>query len=280
MELVLSWISIASLMLIVLSLVDPAIALPWSKVKTRKKGVSIYGCTFLASLALSIVIYPATNLESRITWLLMLAIIPLIIGIISPGLVLPWSRNPTKLSVLMFYLPPVIFLAAGLHYATKSQPIDPRYDLPAAEVQSADPVRALRYAVANELRGENNIGLPRIRSIQVTPTDGVGYDVKVEYNINNSGLKSFFGVLSKMDMTKIYRAIYTSGRDVASASITAYYPVDDPMGKSPPVPVLTTTLDKKAADNIDWSLDRPELELETEILPELWTETYIHPDYK
>ena len=267
-------------MLIVLSLVDPAIALPWSREKTRKRGVSVYGCAFFASLALSIVIYPATNLEFRISWLLILAIIPLAIGLISPGMVLPWSRNPTKSSVLMFYLPPVLILVGGMFYAVKLQPIDPRYDLPAAEVESADPVRALRYAVAKELRGENNIGLPRIRSIEVAPADGVGYDVKVEYNINNPGLKSFFSMLSKMDMTKIYRAIYTSGRDVASASITAYLPIGDPAGKSPPEPVLSTTLDKKAADKADWNADRPELELETEVLPELWTETYVHPDYK
>ena len=278
MELVLNWISIASLMLIVLSLVDPAIALPWSKVKTRKKAISVYGCAFFASIALYVVIYPATNLESRITSLLILCILFLAIGLASPGIVLPWSRNPSKSSVLMFYLPPVLFLVAGLYYAVHSRQIDPRYDLPAAEVESADPVRGLRYVVANELRGENNLGLARVRSIDVTPTDGVGYDVKVEYNIDNAGTKDLFRMLSKMEMGNIYRAIYTSGRDVASASITAYFPVSDPAGEEPPVPIFSTTLDKKTADEADWNADRAELEVD--LLPGLWTETYVHPDYK
>lgn len=278
MELVLNWISIASLMLIVLSLVDPAIALPWSKEKTRRRGVSVYGCVFFVSIALYVVIYPATNLESRITSLLILCILFLAVGLASPGLVLPWSKNPTRSSVLMFYLPPVLFLVAGLYYAVKSRPVDPRYDMPAAEVGSADPVRAIRYAVANELRGENNIGRPRVRSIDVTPAKGVGYDVKVEYNIDNAGTKDLFRMLSRMEMGNLYRAIYTSGRDVASASITAYFPVADPAGDDPPVPVFSTTLDKKAADKADWNADRAELEIE--ILPELWTETYVHPDYK
>ena len=265
-------------MLIVLSLVNPAIALPWSKVKTRRKGVSIYGCIFFASIALYVVIYPATNLESRITSLLILCILFLAIGLASPGIVLPWSRNPTKASVLMFYLPPVLFLVAGLYYAVHSRQIDPRYDLPPAEVESADPVRALRYVVANELRGENNLGLSRVRSIDVTPTDGVGYDVKIEYNIDNAGTKNLFRMLSKMEMGNLYRAIYTSGRDVASASITAYFPVGNPAGDDPPVPVFSTTLDKKTADEADWNADRAELEID--ILPGLWTETYVHPDYK
>jgi len=278
MEVVLNWISLASLMLLILSLIDPSLALPWSKQKTRRRGISVYGCAFFASIALYIVVYPATNLESRMISLLVLCIVLIAVGLISPGIVLPWSKNPTKLSVLMFYLPPAILLAAGVYYAVSSRAVDPRYDLPSGQVESADPVTALRYTAAYELRGESNIGLPRVRNIDVRPAAGGGYDVDVEYNMDNAGTKDLFRMMSKIDMGNLYRAFYTSGQDVASATITAYFPVDDPVGGEPPVRVFSTTLDKKTADKADWTTERTVLEMD--ILPSLWTETYIHPKYK
>lgn len=265
-------------MLLVLSLIDPSLALPWSKEKTRRRGISVYGCAFFASIALYIVVYPATNLESRVISLLVLCVVFLAVGLISPGIVLPWSKSPTKLSVLMFYLPPALLLVAGVFYAVSSRVVDPRYDLPPGQAESADPVTALRYTAAYELRGESNIGLPRVRSIDVRPAEGGGYDVAVEYNMDNAGTKDLFKMMLKMDMGGLYRALYTSGHDVASATIIAYFPVDDPVGGEPPVRVFTTTLDKKAADEADWNAERTVLEMD--ILPTLWTETYVHPKYK
>jgi hypothetical protein len=278
MEVVINWISIASLMLLVITLVNPALALPWSKEKTRRRGVSVYGCAFFASIALYIVVYPATNLESRVISLLVMCVVFLAAGLISPGIVLPWSKKPTKLSVLMFYLPPAILLMGGVYYAVSSRVVDSRYDLPPGQVESADPVTALRYAAAYELRGESNLGLPRVRSIDVRPAEGGGYNVAIEYNMDNAGTKDFFKVMLKMDMGNLYRALYTSGQDVASATITAYFPVDDPVGNEPPVRVFSTTLDKKAADEANWNAERTVLEMD--ILPGLWTETYVHPKYK
>ena len=278
MEVVINWISIASLMLLVITLVNPALALPWSKEKTRRRGISVYGCAFFASIALYIVVYPATNLESRVISLLFLCIVFLAVGLVSPGIVLPWSKNPTKLSVLMFYLPPALLLVAGVFYAVSSRVVDPRYDLPPGQVESADPVTALRYTAAYELRGESNIGLPRVRSIDVKPAEGGGYNVAVEYNMDNAGTKDLFRMMLKMDMGSLYHALYTSGQDVASAAITAYFPVDDPAGGEPPVRVFSTSLDKKTADQADWNAERTVLEMD--ILPALWTETYVHPKYK
>ena len=73
MEIAIAWLTMAALILLILGIIDPGIALFWSKgVKTRKRAAMIYGFVFFATAALSIIFFPRTNLESKLYTLLVL----------------------------------------------------------------------------------------------------------------------------------------------------------------------------------------------------------------
>jgi hypothetical protein len=274
MEIIIAWLTIASLIMIVVGLIDPAIALPWSREKTRKRAAMVYGYAFFALVALSIVFFPRTNLESRLYALFFLCIAALAAGIANPRLVLPWARDASRSGVLLFYLPPVALLIAAMVYANASRQVDPRYNIPPAEISGADEVRTLKYRAAAELKGQNNIGLDRVKKIEVKEDPGGGYGVLVEFNIDDVMLPSFFKIKAESDMTKVYKALYTSGYNVKDVTVTAYFPVgyremEEP---TPPVPVLTTSLDAAQASKIDWGGNV--YELEAEVLPKTWKTEY------
>jgi len=270
MEVIIAWLTIASLIMIVVGLIDPAIALPWSGEKSRKRAAAVYGYAFFAMVALSIVFFPRTNLESRIYALFFICIAALAVGIAKPRLLLPWASVPTRKGVLMFYIPPAVFLIGAMVYANASRPIDPRYYIPPGELGGADQVMTLKYRAAAELKGQNNIGLDRVRKIEVKEAAGGGYDVLVEFNIDDVMLPDFFRLKAESDMTKVYKAVYTSGYDVRNVTVTAYFPVGYKERAEPtdPEPVLTTSLDAQGAAKIDWGASV--YELEAEVVPKAW----------
>jgi hypothetical protein len=274
MEIIVAWLTIASLIMIVVGLIDPAIALPWSREKTRKKAAMVYGYAFFATVALSIVFFPRTNLESRLYALFFLCIAALAAGLANPRLVLPWAREASRSGVLLFYLPPAVLLIAAMVYANASRQVDPRYYIPPAEIETAGPVRTLRYRAAAELKGQNNMGLDRVRKIEVKEAPGGGYEVLVEFNIDDVMLPTLFRIKAESDMTKVYKALYTSGYDVKNATVTAYFPVGyrEKAEPTPPVPVLTTSLNAARASKIDWGGDA--YKLESEVLPKTWKTEY------
>lgn len=270
MEVIIAWLTIASLILLVLGLIDPAIALPWSMEKTRRRAAMVYGYAFFAMVALSIVFFPRTNLESRLYALFFLCLAALAAGFAYPNIVLPWARDASRKAVLLFYLPPALLLIGAMVYANASRQVDPRYYIPSDELAGADQVKTLKFRAASELKGQNNIGLDRVRKIDVTDAEGGGYDVLVEFNIDDVMIPSFFKIKAESDMTNVYRAVYTTDYDVKNVTVTAYFPVGYRESESvtPPVPVLTTSLDAAAASGVDWSLSP--YELETNVLPKLW----------
>ena len=270
MEVIIAWLTIASLIMIVVGLIDPAIALPWSREKSRKRAAAVYGYAFFAMVALSIVFFPRTNLESRIYAIFFICIAALAVGIAKPGLLLPWASVPTRKGVLMFYIPPAVFLIGAMVYANASRPIDPRYYIPPADLGGADQVKTLKYRAAAELRGQNNIGLDRVRKIEVKEAAGGGYDVLVEFNIDDVMLPDFFKLKAESDMTKVYKAVYTSGYDVRNVTVTAYFPVGYREREEPtdPEPVLTTSLEAAGAAKIDWGANV--YDLEAEVVPKAW----------
>ena len=139
MEIVIAWITIASLIMLMLGLIDPSTALFWVKgEKTRKRAAMIYGYVFFVMIALGVVFFPRTNLESKLYTLLVFCIIALGAGFINPSLVMPWSGTATKRTVAFFYIPPALLLVAALFYAGMSKSVDPRYDIPGYEMSEAD----------------------------------------------------------------------------------------------------------------------------------------------
>jgi hypothetical protein len=280
MEIIIAWLTIASLILIVVGLIDPAIALPWTRERTRRKAVLVYGYAFFALIALSIAFFPQTNLESKLYALFFLCVAALAAGLINPALVMPWSREATKKGVLLFYIPPALILIGGMVYANATRQVDPRYYIPPADLDSADQISMIKYRVAAELKGRNNIGLDRVKDIQVTDAPGGGCDVLVEFNMDDVMLPSFFRIKAESDMTKVYKAIYTSGYDVKKVTVSAYFPVGyrKKEGITKPVPVFTTSLGSSEASKIDWNSNM--YLLESDVLPKAWKIEYKLPGFE
>lgn len=278
MEIAIAWLTIASLIMLMLGLIDPGTALFWSKEKTRKRAAMVYGYVFFVMIALSVIFFPRTNLESRIYTLMIFCVIALAAGFVNPRLALPWMRFATKKSVALFYFPPLVLLGAAVFYAGMSKPVDPRYDIPAYEMSEAGEPELIEYSAASVLRGENNIGVGRVREVQVTDAPGGGYDVLVEYNMDDVVFVSFFKLKAEEDMTRIYKALYTSGHDIKNVTVTGYFPVGDRERKNPPVPVWTTTLGGAAARNVEWG--EKDYKLSNEVLPKVWKTEYLHKKYE
>jgi len=279
MEIAIAWLTMAALILLVLGIIDPGTALFWSKgVKTRKRAAMIYGFVFFATVALSIVFFPRTNLESKLYTLLAFGVIALAAGYVNPQLVLPWRRDATRRAVALFYLPPIALIAGAIFYTGMTTQVDPRYDLRPEELSSASEPELIKYRAAEALDGDNNLGMARIRNIELSEAADGGYDVVVEYNMDDVVFVSFFKIKAEEDMTKVYKALYSGDFDLNKVTVTGYFPVGDRDRKNPSVPVWTTTLDKAQAEGVDWS--KSDYELAGEVLPKLWKTEYMHPDYK
>ncbi len=278
MELVTAWLIMAALVLLILGILDPGTALFWSKgVKTRKRAVMIYGFVFYAVFALSIVFLP-TNLESKLYTLLAFAVVALVAGYINPVLVLPWRKDASRKSVVMFYLPPIVLIIAAMFYTVGTIQVDPRYDLQPVELSSATEPSLIKYKAAAALKGENNLGEGRVRKIEVNEAQGGGYDVLVEYNMDAVAFLYFFMLKAEEDMTKIYKALYRGDFDIHKVTVTGYFPVGEWDKNNPSVPVWTTSLDKTQSKVVKWS--KPDYELAGDVLPKIWKTEYIHSDYK
>jgi hypothetical protein len=113
-----------------------------------------------------------------------------------------------------------------------------------------------------------------VRKIEAKEAPGGGYEVLVEFNIDDVMLPTLFRIKAESDMTKVYKALYTSGYDVKNATVTAYFPVGyrEKAEPTPPVPVLTTSLNAARASKIDWGGDA--YKLESEVLPKTWKTEY------
>lgn len=274
MEIIIAWLTIASLIMIVVGLIDPAIAMPWTRERSRKKAILIYGYAFFALIALSIAFFPQTNLESKTYALFFMCIAALAAGLVSPGLVMPWVRSATKKGVLLFYITPALILIGSMVYANAARKMDPRYYVPPDALHSSDRISLIKYNAAAELKGRNNIGLDRVKNIEVKEAPGGGYDVLLEFNLDDVVLPSFFKLKAESDMTNLYRAIYSNGYDVKNATISAYFPVGyrEKEGTTQPVPVFTTSLGSAEASKIDWKSNN--YLLQNDILPKTWKTEY------
>ena len=146
------------------------------------------------------------------------------------------------------------------------------------KIQKEQLKNEIRTIAESKLSGKNNMGEPYIRKIEVIEQIGGGYGVFVEYNADDSltiGLRKR-GIELKMGET--YHAFYTSGKDITTASIAAYFPLTDKYGNTEAGVVYKTRLDRTEADKINWNQDSAYLHLE--IIPGVWTTTILHPEFR
>jgi len=150
------------------------------------------------------------------------------------------------------------------HPQQASLPVQP----PSEKVQ-------IKQIVANTLKGNNNMNKPYVRKIMVVKQIDGGWGVFTEYNAGDNLTSNLRIMGIKSKMSKIYAALYTSGKDIRTASVAAWFPLQDKYGNQSDGGVYKSILDKTEADKVNWQADKASLELD--ILPGVWTTTFIHP---
>ena len=136
----------------------------------------------------------------------------------------------------------------------------------------------IRKLISEQLKGDNNLGKPYIRKIDVIKQVNGGWGVFVEYNADDNLTKNLRKIGIEKKMSEIYIALYTSGKDIRSASVSAYFPLVDKYGNESDGVVYKSILDKKEADKINWNSDPSTLKLS--ILPGVWTTSILHPEFR
>lgn len=125
---------------------------------------------------------------------------------------------------------------------------------------------------------KNNMDMSYIREVDVVEQIDGGWGVFVEYNADDnitSGLRKS-GIEKRM--SSIYIALYTSEKDIRTATVTAYFPLVDQYGNESQDPVYKSALDKEEADKVNWDADSSYLRLT--ILPQVWRITFLHPEFQ
>lgn len=131
----------------------------------------------------------------------------------------------------------------------------------------------IKQIVSKLLSGKNDNGEDYVRNIDVIEQDGGGWGVMTEYNAGQViSMDSKKGDI-ETKMADIYTALYTSGKDIRTASVAAYLPSQDKYGNTGDKMVYKTMLFKAEADKVNWKADKDTLELV--ILPKVWTTTIL-----
>ena len=139
----------------------------------------------------------------------------------------------------------------------------------AAQQQSDE--NAIKAAVKKDLGGTNDVGGKYYRSIDVEPQMNGGYGVFVDYNADEASSNKDDKVLYTEKAEQLYKTIYTqTGKDIRTASVSAYFAGTDQYGNNSDKLVYKTILDKSVADKVNWKADDATLQID---LPNLWSVT-------
>lgn len=133
----------------------------------------------------------------------------------------------------------------------------------------------IRKLVSDRLVGENNMDKPYIREIDVVEQIDGGWGVFVEYNADDNLTSNLRKAGMEKKMSEIYTALYTSDQDIRIATVAAYFPLSDKFGATRDGAVYKTSMNKELADKVNWDVDSSLLELN--ILPGLWSASFLHP---
>lgn len=136
----------------------------------------------------------------------------------------------------------------------------------------------IRNIVSNLLKGSNNMDNQYVRKIDVVEQVNGGWGVFVEYNADDNLTTNLRKTGIEKTMSEIYIALYTSNKDVRSASVAAYFPLVDRYGNESEDVIYKSILDKAEAEKVNWNADSSTLKLS--ILPEVWTTSILHPEFR
>lgn len=136
----------------------------------------------------------------------------------------------------------------------------------------------IKQLASKQLEGKNNSGKDFLRKIDVVKQEKGGWGVFVDYNADDNLTTDMRKGGIEMKMSDIYTALYTSGKDIRTASVAAWFPLQDKYGNASDGIVYKSMLDKAEADKVNWQTDKASLDLN--ILPKVWTTTLLFPDFQ
>lgn len=146
---------------------------------------------------------------------------------------------------------------------------------PAAPVSEED---QLRQIVSDVLKGNTNMSKPRLRKVDVVKQAAGGWGVFAEFNGDDNLTANMRKGGIQSQMAEVYIALHTSGKDVQTATVAAYFPLVDKYGNESDGVVLKTSLSKAEAAKVNWSADNTMLR--RSILPDVWTTVLVHPEFR
>jgi len=137
--------------------------------------------------------------------------------------------------------------------------------------QQQSDLKAIKAVVDKVITGKNDVGGYYYRKVDVEPQVNGGFGVFVDYNADESGSNKNDKVLYITEATLIYKAIYTTGKDIRTASVSAWFAGSDSYGNNVDKLVYKTILDKPVADKVNWNA--PDITTLDVALPNLWSVT-------
>lgn len=220
-------------------------------------------------------------------YLILASFIALIVGLFKPTAFSRWIKTPTRKKVGLIFggLLFVFFIAFGMTTDTKPATTTPNTQeqvetepttAPQAPALSEqDQVKAL---ITEQLKGQNNMKKDNLKKLEVIEQEGGGWAVTVDFNASDNLSTNLRKVGIEKQMSELYIALYKSGKDVRTATLTAYFPLQDQYGNVNDRAIYQSTLEKEEASKVNWNADQSSLKLS--ILPKVWTTTLLHPEFK
>jgi len=225
-------------------------------------------------------------------FLILGSLFSLVVGLIKPTAFSRWVKNPTRKRVGLIFggLLFVFFIGFGMTTDTKTATNTPKKEVKQTETTAkVDPTTApqapvlsekdqVKALVTEQLKGQNNMKQDKLKNVEVVEQKEGGWNVTVNYNASDNLSTKLRKVGVESQMSEIYIALYKSGKDIRTATITAYFPLSDEYGNVNDRPIYQSTLDKVEASKVNWNADQSSLKLS--ILPKVWTTTMLHPEFK
>lgn len=234
-------------------------------------------------------------------FLLLVSLIGLVVGLIKPSTVKMKSRKSTALyfggAIVVFFVlfgvtsstpqvrptaqtPDVAAQQAPnpIPAATPQQPAQTTTAVP-APVALPSEENQIKAIVANILQGKTNMSNEaRLRDVKIDQQPDGGWAVLVSFNGNENLTLGLTKSGIEKDMSDIYIALYTSGKNIDTVQTVAYLQLTDKYGNTSDGMAYRSVLDKATAAKVNWSADKATLELQ--ILPGVWQATYINQSFR
>lgn len=224
-------------------------------------------------------------------FLILGSLIALVVGLVKPTAFSRWIKNPTRKKVGLIFggLVFVFFIGFGMTTDTKTATNTTNNEAVPTETAKNDPTTApqapalseqdqVKALVTEQLKGQNNMKRDNLKKLEVTEQESGGWNVTVDFNASDNLSTNLRKVGIEKQMSELYIALYKSGKDVKTTTVTAYFPLVDQYGNENDRAIYQSTLTNEEARKVNWNADQSSLKLS--ILPKVWTTTLLHPEFK